>query len=246
MSPNDPAEAAPNLESILRRVRKLLAIAEDSRADPNEAAAAAQQAERIMRKYQIENADVLLAGMQSGAEFGEAGTGPGRNPFDAAARYDSSCGLIAVATAKLYDCQARLAGAKLEFCGLGMDAVLARFTYLMLVNNMAASASIWKSRNKANAAGETDYIAGYATEVCALLKAAKAEKDAELARPGGGSALIIAKGALVRQHYGDPRYSRASTGRNSAAAAAGRADGRHADVGRRGVGACASAPRIAS
>ena len=45
-----PMSDSPDLESILRRVRKLLAIAEDGRGDPNEAAAAAQQAERIMRK----------------------------------------------------------------------------------------------------------------------------------------------------------------------------------------------------
>lgn len=42
-------DRADNLESVLRRVRKLLAIAEDSRANAEEASAAAAMAERGVR-----------------------------------------------------------------------------------------------------------------------------------------------------------------------------------------------------
>ena len=51
-------------DSILRRVQKLMAIANDTRADSNEAAAAAAQAAKIMRKYQIEEADVIIASLR--------------------------------------------------------------------------------------------------------------------------------------------------------------------------------------
>ncbi len=243
----DPGEAsAPNLESILRRVRKLLAIAEDSRADPNEAAAAAQQAERIMRKYQIDNADVLLRGMQSGTEFGECGVGTGNNPFDPLAPFSRPASIIAVAVAKLHDCQTRISedARKREFVGLRIDAILARFTYLMLVNNMAASADIWKQRNKAKTRERDDYIAGYAHAVCALLREAKAAKDAEQAVPGAGTALVLAKPALVRAHYGAWDLGRGISAPGTAAAGAGYADGRHADVGRRGMSAAPAAPQV--
>ena len=38
-------------DNVLRRVQKLMAIANDTRADPNEAASAAAHAANIMQKY---------------------------------------------------------------------------------------------------------------------------------------------------------------------------------------------------
>mgnify|MGYP000659132579 CR=1 FL=1 len=187
----------------------LLAIAEDARGNPAECAAAAGQAERIMRKYQLDNADVLLRGMQSGAEFGELRTGSGLDPFDPDARFSPAAGRIAVAVAKLHDCQVRLTAgnAKLEFCGLRIDAILARFTYLMLVNTMTAVADLWKKKNGASASARAEYIEGYATAVVESLRKAREEREAESRMPGAFGALVVAKAALVRSHYGDPRYA---------------------------------------
>ena len=50
-----------NLEGVMRRIQKLLAIANDGRGDPNEAASAAAMAEKMMRKYQLDNADIVAA-----------------------------------------------------------------------------------------------------------------------------------------------------------------------------------------
>ena len=59
-----------NKESILRRIQKLLAIASDDRADPNEAAAAAGMAEKVMRKYQIDHAELIMTSLKQGHDLG--------------------------------------------------------------------------------------------------------------------------------------------------------------------------------
>jgi hypothetical protein len=229
-------------DALMRRLRKLLAIAEDSRGDPNECAAAAAQAERIMRKYQIEHADLLFKEPDA---FGTVATGLGENPFDVAARYSSPCGQIAVAVAKLYECQARSKNSRLEFCGLRLDAILARYTYLMLVETMVATCNVWQKQTKARVGERAGYLAGYASTVCDALRAAKAERDAEAARPGAFGALVVQKAALVRQHFGDPNYGRSRAAAQGASWHAGALDGRSADIGRRGVEQGSGAARIA-
>ena len=58
-------------DNVLRRVQKLMAIANDTRADPNEAASAAAHAANIMQKYQIEEADVIFAALKNSDELSE-------------------------------------------------------------------------------------------------------------------------------------------------------------------------------
>jgi hypothetical protein len=59
-----------NKEAVLRRIQKLLAIAADDRANPNEAASAAGMAEKIMRKYQIEQSEVIMTSLKAGDDLG--------------------------------------------------------------------------------------------------------------------------------------------------------------------------------
>ena len=56
-------------DDVLRRVQKLLALASDNRANQNEASAAADMAERLMHKYQIEHQDVIIAALKRDDEF---------------------------------------------------------------------------------------------------------------------------------------------------------------------------------
>lgn len=58
-----------NLEAVIRRVQKLLAIAEHERSDPNEAAAAAGMAEKIMRKYQLDYSAVIITALKKGDDL---------------------------------------------------------------------------------------------------------------------------------------------------------------------------------
>src|SRR5262245_58161177 len=61
-----------NLDAIKRRVAKLLAIAKDGRGNIEEAAAAAAMAERIMRKYQLENIEEIEAHLKRGEDLATA------------------------------------------------------------------------------------------------------------------------------------------------------------------------------
>jgi len=95
-------------EAVMRKVQKLLAIAEHDRADPNEAAAAAAMASKIMRKYQLDYAEVIMTSLKKGDDLT---TGD----FVASAKTNGTpvvvipewAGYISVAVAKLNDCGVR-------------------------------------------------------------------------------------------------------------------------------------------
>jgi len=136
-----------DLASVLRRVQKLLAIAEDGRANPNEAAAAARMAEAVMRTYQIEHADVISAELRlGGAEaFASIDVGSTMN-LDARDVKQASgwAGILAVPVAELNDCQARYAsvperGRTIRFSGYASDVQVCRYTFEFIVNSMAAA-----------------------------------------------------------------------------------------------------------
>lgn len=54
-------------DRVLARVKKMLAMADDKRGNPNEIATAAEQAARLMRKFNIEHAEVLAHEIRTGA-----------------------------------------------------------------------------------------------------------------------------------------------------------------------------------
>jgi len=135
-----------DLDSVMRRIKKLLAIAEDARADANEASAAAGMAERIMRKYQLEHADIIEAELKRGGveSFASEDIGSSLNPEARTEQASGWAGILAVAVAELHDCQVRYVttykyGKTLRFSGYAADAKMARFTYLYLVQTMAAA-----------------------------------------------------------------------------------------------------------
>ncbi len=54
-----------SMDKVLERIRKLLALANDNRADTQEAAVAAGMAAKMMAKYQVDAADVIIAELGS-------------------------------------------------------------------------------------------------------------------------------------------------------------------------------------
>lgn len=61
-----------NMDAVLRRIEKLLALSRDGRGNSNEAAAAAAMAARVMKKHQLSEADVVIAKMKAGDELERA------------------------------------------------------------------------------------------------------------------------------------------------------------------------------
>lgn len=237
------AEEADKLADVMRRVRKLLAIAEDSRGDPNECAAAARMAESIMRKFQIEHADVISQELQQGDAFGTADVGTTLNPEAASKNKTGWSGILAVAVAEMYDTQARYEwtpqyGKTVRFSGYKVDVEMARQTYVFIVNNMAAAGRAYLRENRWAGRREAEaFRNGYNSAACAQLRQLTAEKKAEMQQASSSRALVVAKDRAVAAHFGEIKYAyRSGRSYRADAFCAGRAQGSKLDVGRRGVG----------
>ncbi|HOW46139.1 MAG TPA: DUF2786 domain-containing protein [Rubrivivax sp.] len=87
----DQTNTPDNLEAVMRRIKKLLAFAEDSRGNPTECAAAARMAESIMRKHQIEHADVITKELQGADAFASADVGTTMDPEAASKPATARC-----------------------------------------------------------------------------------------------------------------------------------------------------------
>ena len=236
---------AENLESTLRRVAKLLAIAEDPRANAAEASAAAGMAERIMRKYQIDNADVISTELKRGGEesFASTDVGSTLDPEGYSKTASGWSGILAVAVAKLHDCQLRCFhttkhGRTLRFSGYKADAEAARFTYVYLVSQMCSATRAYQTNSRDAGRSESEaFRRGFNTAVCGLLRKAMADKARKMQAASNSRDLVIVKENAVVKHFGSVKY-RTSSDRTirSGAYSNGYVAGSKVDVGRRGVG----------
>lgn len=144
------SEANPELEAVLRRVQKLLAIAGDDRANPAEAAAAASMAEKVMRKYQLDHADVIAkelrgktADLLEGYVFANMKRDdPARPPLKTTPAWGQ---ILAASIARLHDCDVRHGFAEnkhgkieaaLAFLGYGPDVKLCAWTFDYIVGEL--------------------------------------------------------------------------------------------------------------
>lgn len=237
-----------DMTKILGRVRKLLAIANDTRANPNEAAAAAAQAENIMRKFNLDNADVLLKEAAAGtAEFDTANVSaymkrdvPNNHVQKRTPKW---AGWLAIRVAKLNDCEVRIVwdkvrGSVIQFCGYVADIQVAAWMYDYLLNCMIGSVRAWQREARRSAHESNSYREAFVLALCEKLRTLQREREAAM-RAGGASsgALIVAKANAVAQHFGGFKYgaSRTISNRDAAAAYAGHTAGQAVDVARRAV-----------
>lgn len=238
-----------NMEGVLRRIQKLLAIAGDERADAAEAAAAAGMAERLMRKFQLDNDAVLAAKLRSDPRSGMSSKDifanmkrddPSRPP---AKTNPSWAQQIAVGVARLNECEVRQGWgvdkfgkttACMKLFGYAADVEVAAWTFDALVSAMLRGCAAFNSANGDRVAGEA-YRRGFVAALCMALQRATAEKSAAAV---AGRALVVAKAAAIQEAFGTFKYvQRKGSGvRNYGAFAAGQADGRRVDVTQRAVG----------
>lgn len=244
-----------DLEATKRRIAKLLAIAEDHRADANEAAAAAGMAERLMRKFQIDNADLITSQLQSGAAelFASEDVGSSLDPEGRSDHASGWAGILAVAVAELHDCQVRYVttykhGMTLRFSGYASDAQMARWTYIYLVQTMAqASREFLRATPGTTRSDAENFRRGFNSAVCANLRKATREKAAEMQAASNSRALVLVKANAVSEYFGEVKYGkhRQRTTRDMAFTD-GFDRGSKVDVNRRAVGGTTSAARIGS
>lgn len=238
-------EETNDLSGVLRRIAKLLAIAEDPRANAAEAAAAAGMAERTMRKYQLEHADVISAELKRGGaeSFASTDVGSSLNPEGASDEASGWAGILAVVVAELHDCQVRFVrtqkhGKTLRFSGYAADATAARFTYCYLVGQMDQAGRAYRAAGYGvGRSASTAFRRGFNSAVCGLLRKAAADKAREMQAACSSRALVIVKANAVAEHFGAIKYaSTSSRTTRTGAFEHGHAAGSKVDVGRRGIG----------
>lgn len=208
-------------ERAMDKIRKLLAMARDGRGNENEAAIAAGQAEKMMRHYQIEAADVVLEeiqredafdrGMENVSFEGIAGHRPKQVP--------SWVGFIALGCGELFTCKVDIVdtpqGLKVRFSGYQLDVVMARWVYGLLCSTVFRV-----SKEEGKGLGMSfakSFRVGAAVRLQHRLFAMKKERDDELrtspAKTSTGTALVLydRKKERVEEMYGATKTKQTRT-----------------------------------
>lgn len=239
-----------NMEGTLRRVQKLLAIAQDDRANPQEAAAAAQMAEKIMRKYQIDHSQFIQQELKSGKAMKVMATSANMKRDDPSrprlTKNPSWAGWLAYRVAKLNDCETRFGwdnakGATVEFFGYDSDVQVSTWTFDYLVGVLIGAMKTYQRSGVTRSKAESEsYRRGFVLAVCSNLQRMAEQKQAEAHKAQGGSyALVVSKQQAIVEHFGATTYrtaKSASSVRDGIAYAAGFEVGSKVDINVRGVG----------
>lgn len=236
-------EKPEDLAGVMRRIEKLLAIAGDSRANPNEAASAAGMAERIMRKYQIEHAEVIATSLKAGVDLDSIDViATAKTNGSPVLRTAPWAGWIAVKVATLNECGAR-AGftpdgeACVRFFGLHADVKVAAWTFGYLVATVNRLCAAFRQTEAYAAGGRrtlNSYRQGLAIGVMRALDALTAAPPVVVS---DGTSLVILKQHAIAEKFGKITYvSRGTKVARGDAFAVGVADGRKIDVSRKAVG----------
>lgn len=234
-------------DAVMRRIQKLLAMSQDGRGDPNEAATAAAMAEKLMRKFNIEHADVLVKEIKAGqGSFGKYACSanmkrddPRRPPLQKNPPWGQ---WLAFEVAKLNDCELRQGreangSAVLLFMGFDSDAKVAAWMFDYLVGELIKGC---KAFNKAAPRTKIDsgsFRMGFVGVLQQKIRKMRAEKEGEMQQAVTSRALVVSKAQALVEHFGEFEYRESeSKARVSANAfAQGKAAGAKVDVARRGL-----------
>lgn len=236
-----------NLESVIRRVQKLLAIAEHERSDPNEAAAAAGMAEKIMRKYQLDYSAVIITALKRGDDLSTENIVCTATKGRKILRVAPWIGYLAVAIARLNECHVKQGWtpdgeACVSFMGYTADVQLSRWTldYLVQITNRLCNEY---KKTDDYVLGGRRLLNGYRHGVSIgmvrslnNLEQAKKAEMAEAAKAGAGTSLMVVKQEAIVAKFGDfkTRTATSSVTRGDSFVQGVR-DGSKVDVGRRAI-----------
>lgn len=233
-----------DLSGVMRRISKLLAIAGDSRADPAEAAAAAAMAEKVMRKYQLDHADVICEQLKQAENFDTADQpvvmkkGKGHHPT----KVPAWAQWLGTAVAKLHDCEVRLAysaqhGACIRFFGFKSDVVVCAWTFDFLTTNLIRNCREFQKQTRRDKSESESYRRGFVVVLIDKINTMVAEKEKEQAAESGSRSLMVVKKQALTEKFGEFKYKNGKGINHSDASAfsAGVRDGNKVDVGRKAL-----------
>jgi hypothetical protein len=181
------------------KIRKLLAVARDGRGNEHEATVAASQAEKLMRHYQLESADVVLEEIQREESFD-------RQTEDVSfeglkdhrpRQVPKWVGFIAIGCGRAFTCKVDVVdgprGYRVRFSGYALDVMLCRWVYRFLCEEMFRLSKL-TTRGQGMSAAKS-FRTGAASALQQRLFALDAERtrETEERREAGasGSALVL-------------------------------------------------------
>lgn len=245
-----------NLDSVMRRIAKLLAIAQDDRANPAEAAAAAGMAERIMRKYQLDHSDIIIQELKSGdaletADCVASAKTNGTKVIDVPVWAN----WMATQVAALNSCGARIiltaSGDKgFRFYGYAGDVQVAKYMFDYLVATTLRLCRQFKDTPDYAIGGRKElnsYRQGVALGICSSIKdLIKAKTLAEAESAVTGRSLVVVKQNAIAEKYGQvfATNQTKSAVRRGDAFGAGMRDGKAVNVNTRGISGQASSSNL--
>jgi hypothetical protein len=201
------------LENVMRRIQKLLAIATDDRANPNEAASAAAMAEKIMRKYQLEHTDIIMASLKAGEDLStEDVVANAKTNGTKALAVPPWVNSLGVQVSKLTEVGVRLAYTKnneacIRFYGFISDVQLASWTLNYLVSTTLRLCKEFKeSPLYIDRRSLHDYrqgvVIGIGKAIASHIEAKKAE-----AASATGTSLVIVKNQVISEKWGNSVFN---------------------------------------
>jgi len=223
---------------ILLRIKKLLALAENND-NINEAASAAAMASKLMAKFNLERADVLIKEMKPDDLIEQmAERGQRRVP-------QWMSGLV-VPIARAHDCEARYSWKgslkHAEFLGQREDATVAAWVFQFLVDEVERLSKVFrrqlrKERGAGHGVDMGDYRDGLVHEIQVTLRKMREEKEKDLKKHATGQQLVVMKNAMITQKY-DVRYKKLKSRQiqDSSAYSRGRTDGQKISLGKKVIG----------
>jgi hypothetical protein len=204
-------------DQALRKAQKLMAVALDCRGNDNEAERALVQAEALMRKFGIEQAEIASTTASVDFDWAEAfhAYGPPRNPAKSCPRWFQ---FISTGVANFTDTIVRLHydpthGYGVGFYGERADTLFAQW----LVGYLKTS--VWDALNFAHRqhpgwsrSDMEDFRKAMAARLSSRMRDLRRERNAEFAAAansqGTGSALVLVTDKLEKRdaEFGSPKY----------------------------------------
>lgn len=233
-----------NLDAVMRRIEKLLAIASCEGANPNEAAAAAGMAERIMRKFQLEHSDIIKASLLRGDDMeDEVVIASAKTNGTRIERVPVWAQIIASAISDLCEVGIRYGVGKapkfhigVRFFGFSSDVKMAAWMYSYLtgvVNSLCiefknSPSYKWKGRSAMN-----DYRFGVSSGISMAIRKLISEKEFE--KVSTGTDLVIIKKNAIAERFGKSANTKEVRDKNGEDVVKGIRDGVKVDLNCRGL-----------
>lgn len=214
-----------NKAAVIEKVKKLLALANDAGASPNEAASAARQAQALMRKWQLEDSDVIFKELKNKANVKMVWV-RATTRKNAPRKNDDTplwAQVFAASVATYFDCDANMRKVQLKqgwcsvlcFYGYDADVQVCAWTYEYLLDCVRRLAREYEEmadaleaagKAKSNREALDSFRFGAATEINRKLAQLIYEKRrAEQGNPVG-TALVVSKRTAIEEAFGKIDY----------------------------------------